>query len=86
MPIIASPGGSVTLDTQPEDQLSVRYGARTAGRRAPVAKEMIDATRIPIVASSWAAVSSNASPLMNSDTVKPIPANVPTPTICRAFE
>ena len=43
----------------------------------------IEAKRIPIFASSSSIALSNANPLMNIETVKPIPAIEAIPAICR---
>ena len=50
---------------------------------APMIAALIEAMRMPILASSWRVPVSKASPVMNSDTVKPIPATAPTPAMCR---
>ena len=44
---------------------------------------MTDATRMPILASACSDWVSNARPVMNSETVKPIPATAPTPAMWR---
>ena len=60
-----------------------RFGVRSRITE-PMAAAVSDAARIPIFASFWRiGSSSNARPATNSDTVKPMPARAPTPTIPR---
>ena len=47
----------------------------------PMTAARIEAARMPILASACRASVSNARPVMNNDTVKPIPATAPTPAM-----
>jgi hypothetical protein len=50
---------------------------------APINAASSDPARIPIFAWACSASSAKARPVMNSDTVKPIPATPPAPSSCR---
>ena len=49
----------------------------------PTSAAIVEATRMAILASSCSTGSSNARPVTNTDTVKPMPASAPTPTMPR---
>ena len=59
-----------------------RFGALVENTTAPMTAAITEAASVASLASAWAVASSKASPVMNSDTVKPMPATAPSPTMC----
>ena len=62
--------------------LQMRRFRNQSQEQVPAMPATTDAQSTPSLASSTSAPSSNASPEISSDTVKPMPPSTPMPAIC----